>query len=57
MNYFGIDTTLLNPSNLDKKFIEEAREYLNQIKVSIEQLDAIQNEFFEKQKEPDFEQI
>jgi hypothetical protein len=24
MNHFGIDTSLLNPSNLDKKFIEEA---------------------------------
>lgn len=57
MNHFGIDTNLLNPSNIDKKLIEEARDYLHQIKDSIEALNTLQTEQYEKKKEIDFEHV
>lgn len=31
MNYWQIDTEILNPSNIDQKLIAEAKEYLGKI--------------------------
>lgn len=48
MNHFGIDTGLLNPSNIDKPLIQKARDYLKQIGDSIQELDKIQQDAMTK---------
>lgn len=58
MNYFGIDTDLLNPSNIDKNLISQAREYLSQIKNQLELLAKLDKEGQENaNREFDYEKI
>lgn len=44
MNYWQIDTEILNPSNIDQKLINEAKEFLSKIGDAIKIQDQIQQE-------------
>ena len=57
MNYWQIDTELLNPSNIDQKLIQEAKEFLSKIGDAIKIQDQLMQESQKERKEPDYEKI